>query len=128
MRRVGFNGSDAANDFLSEYFEFELAHLPRLRILGKMISSWTRFDPRLVCTQRDAWVASKASGVAGVGLFPVGVDSFHLTIYIDRNGDFYAGFDSSVYFYGRGVNEFFSNLKSGARPVLIGDWMMEGDG
>lgn len=125
MGGVGFNCSDVAKDFLFEYCGFELMHLPRLRIMGKMISSWTRFDPRLVCTRRDAQVAFKASGVAGVELFPIGVDSFHLTIFIGQDGYFYAGFDSSVYSYGGGVNEFFSNLRSGLRPVLVGDWATE---
>ncbi|NXY95197.1 SUKH-3 domain-containing protein [Streptomyces sp. BR123] len=126
LERVGFACHEKARSFLGEYFALKIDHLPALVITGSRISSWTNFDPSAVCTTRDADVASRCSEVAGTALFPIGVDSFHLTVYSGSDGRFYAGFDSSVYQYGQDRNVMFSMMKAGVRPILLGEWTLPG--
>ncbi|WP_330277849.1 SUKH-3 domain-containing protein [Lentzea sp. NBC_00516] len=125
LERVGFVSHPEARSFLAAYYGLKIDHPPTTVIEGKMISSWTSFDPTAVCTARDADVARRCAEVADAVLFPVGVDSFHVTLYSGNDGKFYAGFDSSVYQYGEDRNEMFSMIKNGDRPILLGEWLMQ---
>ncbi|WIX78750.1 SUKH-3 domain-containing protein [Amycolatopsis carbonis] len=125
LERVGFVCHEQAKNFLSECFGLKIDHPPALFIAGERISSWTHFDPSAVCTTRDADVARRCAGVAGTVLCPIGVDSFHVTVYSGSDGAFYAGFDSSVYQYGEDRNAMFSMMKDGIRPILLGEWTLE---
>ncbi|MER7332466.1 MULTISPECIES: SUKH-3 domain-containing protein [unclassified Micromonospora] len=125
LGRVGFDCHEEGRSFLGEYFGLKINHLPSLVIAGKRITSWTLFDPSAVCTARDAGIAHRCAEVAGTALLPVGVDSFHLTVYSGSDGEFYAGFDSSVYWYGEDCNALFSMMKDGARPIPLGEWTVQ---
>ncbi|WP_075927034.1 SUKH-3 domain-containing protein [Nocardiopsis sp. CNR-923] len=125
LERVGFACHEEARSFLGECLGLKVDHLPVLVISGERVSSWTRFDPSAVCTTRDANVARRCAEVAGTVLCPVGVDSFHLTVYSGSDGRFYAGFDSSVYEYGKDRNAMFSMMKAGMRPVSLGEWVLK---
>lgn len=125
LERVGFFSHERARSFLNEYCGLKIFHPPAAVILEKHVSSFTRFDPSLVCTACDADVARRCSVVVGVGLFPVGVDSFHLTVYSGDDGRFYAGMDSSVFAYGDDADAMFSMMRDGIRPALLGDWPFE---
>ncbi|MEW2162189.1 SUKH-3 domain-containing protein [Streptomyces sp. NPDC007084] len=124
LERVGFVCHEAARSFMGECLSLKIDHPPALVIAGERISSWTHFDPSAVCTSRDADVARRCAEVAGTVLFPIGVDSFHLTVYSGSDGRFYAGFDSSVYQYGEDRNAMFSMMKDGIRPIPLGEWML----
>ncbi|MDV9171345.1 SUKH-3 domain-containing protein [Streptomyces sp. W16] len=124
LERVGFACHEEAMRFLGEYLDLKIDHRPDLVIAGERISSWTHFDPSPVCTTRDADVARRCAEVAGTALFPIGVDSFHLTVYSGSSGSFYAGFDSSVYQYGEDCNAMFSMMKAGVRPISLGEWTL----
>ncbi|MFD5620628.1 SUKH-3 domain-containing protein [Streptomyces yangpuensis] len=125
LERVGFASHEEARSFLGECLGLKIDHLPALDIAGERISSWTHFDPSAVCTTRDSEVARRCAEVAGTTLFPVGVDSFHLTVYSGSDGKFYAGFDSSVFRYGEDRNAMFSMMKAGVRPILLGEWTLQ---
>ncbi|WP_432855024.1 SUKH-3 domain-containing protein [Amycolatopsis sp. CA-161197] len=125
LERVGFACHEEAKNFLSEYFGLKIDHPPALFIVREWITSWTRFDPSAVCTTGDADVARRCEGVAGTVLCPIGVDSFHVTVYSGSDGVFYAGFDSSVYQYGEDRNAMFSMMKDGIRPIPLGEWTLE---
>lgn len=125
MEGVGFACHEEARSFLDRYLGLKVDHLPALFVTGERISSWTRFDPSAVCTARDADVARRCAEVAGVALFPIGVDSFHLTVYSGNDGRFYAGFDSSVYRYGEDRNAMFSMMEAGVRPISLGEWTIQ---
>ncbi|MFI5620314.1 SUKH-3 domain-containing protein [Streptomyces sp. NPDC051567] len=125
LERVGFACHEEARSFLGEYLGLKVDHLPALVIAGERISSSTHFDPSAVCTTRDADVARRCAEVAGAALFPIGVDSFHLTVYSGSNGRLYAGFDSSVYRYGEDCNAMFSMMKAGVRPIPLGEWTLQ---
>jgi len=125
LERVGFVCHEEARKFLGEYLGLRIDHLPALVIAGERISSWTNFDPSAVCTTRDADVARRCAEVADTPLFPIGVDSFHLTVYSGSDGRFYAGFDSSVYQYGEDCNAIFSMMRAGVRPILLGEWTLQ---
>ncbi|MEU3603561.1 SUKH-3 domain-containing protein [Streptomyces sp. NPDC006798] len=123
LEHAGFACHEKARSFLGEYLGLRVDHLPALVINGERKTSWTHFDPSAVCTTRDADVARRCAEVAGTALCPIGVDSFHLTVYSGTDGIFYAGFDSSVYRYGEDRNAMFSMMKAGIRPTSLGDWM-----
>ncbi|MEV6431274.1 SUKH-3 domain-containing protein [Nocardia sp. NPDC051463] len=125
LERVGFACHEEGRSFLGEYLGLEIDHLPALVIAGERISSWTYFDPSAVSTVRDVDVARRCAEVAGAVLFPIGVDSFHMTLYSGSDGKFYAGFDSSVYRYAEDPNVLFSMLKNGVRPILLGEWTLQ---
>lgn len=122
MTTAGFDVSQAARRFLTAFSGLRAEHLPSLTLNGRQIWSWTEFDPRLVCTNRDARVASRCANVVGEPLCPVGVNSFHLTVYITPSMSFFAGMDASVYEYGAAADEFFARLADGARPQPRGSW------
>ncbi|MFI8803196.1 MULTISPECIES: SUKH-3 domain-containing protein [Micromonospora] len=122
LKRAGFECHEEGHAFLGQYIGLTVEHPPTLLIAGERIASWTRFEPSAVCTVRDARISRRCATVAGVALMPVGVDSFHLTIYSGSDGRFYAGFDSSVYRYGNSRNDMFSMMKNGVRPSFLGDW------
>ncbi|MBH0245355.1 SUKH-3 domain-containing protein [Streptomyces bacillaris] len=125
LERVGFACHEEARKFLGEYLGLKIDHLPALVIAGERVSSWTHFDPSAVCTTRDADVARRCAEVADTPLFPIGVDSFHLTVYSGSDGRFYAGFDSSVYRYGEDRNAMFSMMRAGVRPISLGEWTLQ---
>ncbi|MFD5249915.1 SUKH-3 domain-containing protein [Amycolatopsis sp. NPDC058340] len=125
LERVGFACHEEARKFLGEYLGLRVDHLPALVIAGERISSWTNFDPSAVCATRDADVARRCAEVANTSLFPIGLDSFHLTVYSGSDGRFYAGFDSSVYQYGEDCKAMFSMMRAGIRPILLGEWTLQ---
>ncbi|MFB8414660.1 SUKH-3 domain-containing protein [Streptomyces albidoflavus] len=125
LERVGFACHEEARKFLGEYLDLKIDHLPTLVVAGERVSSWTHFDPSAVCTTRDADVARRCAEVAETPLFPIGVDSFHLTVYSGSDGRIYAGFDSSVYRYGEDRNAMFSMMRAGVRPVSLGEWTLQ---
>ncbi|SDG99240.1 SUKH-3 immunity protein [Lentzea fradiae] len=122
LESVGFITNAHARNFLREYHGRRFRHLPAKNILGEIVWSWTWFDPSLVCTETDADVAHRCSEVAGVGLCPLGVDSFHLTVYSGDDGKFYAGVDSLIFRYGENIDELSAMMWRGVRPVLLGEW------
>ncbi|MET9216946.1 MULTISPECIES: SUKH-3 domain-containing protein [unclassified Nocardia] len=124
LERVGFACHKAGRSFLRGYLGLRIDHGPDLVIAGEVVRSWTSFDPSVVCTARDADVARRCAEVAGADLVPIGVDSFHLTLYSGSDGRFYAGFDSSVYRYGDDVSALFSMMKEGIRPIVLGEWVI----
>ncbi|MCX5269583.1 SUKH-3 domain-containing protein [Streptomyces sp. NBC_00199] len=117
MRHVGFVSNETAEGFSGRYLGLRIEHPPALSISGRNITSWTLLDPTAVCTARDANVAERCAAVAGTPGFPVGVDSFHLTLYAGEDGAFYAGFDSSVFRYGRDAEEFFHISEKASGPA-----------
>ncbi|MFC9472116.1 hypothetical protein ACFTS5_07985 [Nocardia sp. NPDC056952] len=102
----------------------ELGNLAH-RVGVVVVSSRTYFDPSAVCTARNVDVARRCAEVAGAALLPIGVDSFHLTLYSGSDGQFYAGFDSSVYRYADDRDVLFSMLKDGIRPLLLGQQTLQ---
>jgi hypothetical protein len=90
LRDIGFGESQSAATFLREFGLLKIDHQPSLTIRGKLVASSTAFDPLRVCTERDVTVASRCSEIVGAKLFPIGVDSFHMTIYMADNLSLYA--------------------------------------
>ncbi|OKI00522.1 hypothetical protein AMK13_33100 [Streptomyces sp. CB02056] len=122
MKLVGFDVSPAAHRFLEAFWQLRIEHLPSIDLNSKEIFCWTEFDPTRVCTARDARIAGRCSGVVGESLCPLGIDGFHLTVYVSPSGKFFAGMDSSVFAYADCVDDFFAKLADGSRPQLIGNW------
>ncbi|MFF4396698.1 SUKH-3 domain-containing protein [Streptomyces sp. NPDC001480] len=117
-----FDVSAAARRFLEAFCKLRVEHPPSIELKGREIFCWTEFDPARVCTERDARIAGRCARVASESLCPLGIDGFHLTVYVSPSGRFYAGMDSSVFAYADHVDEFFAKLAGGSRPQLIGNW------
>jgi hypothetical protein len=126
LEDAGFLSSDPAASFLSEFYGLRVEHPPTVELSGHFYSCYTEFDPLRVGSPGSARVAARCSEVAGKRLFPVGVDGFHLTIYITPDGSFNAGMDERVYFYADNHCELFRKMAAGERPVLIGSWIQFG--
>ncbi|WP_407652715.1 SUKH-3 domain-containing protein [Amycolatopsis cynarae] len=124
LQEVGFEVSDAAHAFLEMFWKLRIEHPPSVVLDDAEIFCWTEFDPMLVCTERSARIARRCAGVAGESLCPLGIDGFHLTIYLSPAGRYLAGMDSVVYRYAEGVDEFFAKLADGRRPQPIGEWLL----
>ncbi|AXG79991.1 SUKH-3 domain-containing protein [Streptomyces paludis] len=122
MRLVGFDVPTVARRFLEEFWQLRIEHPPSIELNGGEIFCWTEFDPMRVCTERDVRIAGRCSGVAGEFLCPLGIDAFHLTVYLSSSGKFFAGMDASVFAYADRIDEFFLKLADGSRPQLIGNW------
>lgn len=122
MTLVGFDVSVAACRFLEAFWKLRVEHPPSIELNGREIFCWTEFDPARVCTERDARIAGRCARVAGESLCPLGIDGFHLTVYVSPSGKFFAGMDSSVFAYADRIDEFFAMLAGGSRPHLIGNW------
>jgi hypothetical protein len=122
MELVGFAVSPAARSFLETFWKLRIEHPPSIEMNGTEIFCWTEFDPLRVCTERDADVGRRCAAVVGESLCPLGIDGFHLTVYMAPSGKFFAGMDSSVFVYADGVDEFFAQLADGSRPRLVGNW------
>jgi SUKH-3 immunity protein len=119
---VGFAESQAAQAFLERFGQLHLEHDPSLVIGERLVRSSTDFDPSRVCTRRDVDVAELCSALISKALFPVGVNSFHMTIYITSDEHFYAGVDSSVYEYAEDASSLFGKIIAGVAPARIGTW------
>jgi SUKH-3 immunity protein len=119
---VGFAESQIAQDFLERFGQLHLVHDPSLVIGDRLVRSSTDFDPSRVCTRRDADVAELCSTLIEKALFPVGVNSFHMTIYITTGDSFYAGLDSSVYEYAENASSLFERIIAGVAPTRIATW------
>ncbi|MFG3064826.1 SUKH-3 domain-containing protein [Streptomyces sp. NPDC048231] len=122
MELVGFEVSAAARRFLEAFHGLRIEHPPSISLNSREMFCWTEFDPMRVCTERDARIAGRCAGVAGESLCPVGIDGFHLTVYISPIGRFFAGMDSLVFDYADCIDEFFIKLAEGSRPQPIGNW------
>lgn len=122
MSTVGFEASGAASYFLEHFGLLRIEHDPSLTIDDRLVRSFTVFDPRRVCTARDADVAALCGSVIGKSLFPVGVDSFHLTIYISSDEVFYGGRDASVFNYADTFEGMLNKMHQGVRPERLADW------
>ncbi|WP_158712346.1 SUKH-3 domain-containing protein [Streptomyces sp. NRRL F-5135] len=122
MNLVGFDVSAAARRFLETFWKVRIEHPPSIELNGREMFSWTEFDPARVCTERDARIAGRCAGVAGEPLCPLGIDGFHLTVYMSPSGKFFAGMDSSLFSYADRIDEFFAKLADGSRPQLVGNW------
>jgi hypothetical protein len=122
LRDIGFGESQSAATFLREFGLLKIDHQPSLTIRGKLVASSTAFDPLRVCTERDVTVASRCSEIVGAKLFPIGVDSFHMTIYMADNLSLYAGVDASVYDYAENFAQLLENMLVGVRPGHCGSW------
>lgn len=122
MEAVGFEVPDSARQFLEAFWGIRIEHPPSVNINGRVVFCHTDFNSMRVCTERDADTARRCAAVVGTPLFPVGVDSFHLTIYFSPAGEVFAGMDSSVFRFAEGVDEFFGKLADGSRPQHAGDW------
>lgn len=122
MSQVGFDVSAAARQFLEAFQGLRIEHPPSITLNGRERFCWTGFDPAQVCTERDADVAARCGAVVGESLCPLGIDGFHLTVYISSAGRFFAGMDSSVFDYADSADELFAKLATGTRPQHAGDW------
>ena len=99
-----------------------IEHDPSLLIGDRLVRSSTDFSPERVCTPRDADVAELCSVLVGTRMFPVGVDSFHMTIYLAGDETFYAGLDASVFEYASSFGELLEHMAFGVRPKRLADW------
>src|SRR5262245_9598344 len=81
LRAVGFHVADSAVDFLAQFGFLRFDHEPSILLNNEKSFCWTKFDPSVVATSRDARVARRCAEVVGEELSPVGIDGFHLTIY-----------------------------------------------
>ncbi|MEV4638115.1 SUKH-3 domain-containing protein [Actinoplanes sp. NPDC049548] len=122
LRAVGFDVAPAAEAFLQGFAYMSVDHEPSVMIDGVKTTCWTRFDPGDVATSRDARVARRCEEVVGKTLCPVGIDGFHLTLYIARDGGFYASRDASVFAYADSTSEMFRAMRHGVRPRHMADW------
>jgi hypothetical protein len=122
MESVGFDVPDAACRFLEMFWHLRVEHPPSINLNGRKIFCWTEFDPTLVCIERDARIASRCAEVVGESLCPLGIDGFHLTIYMSPSGRFFAGMDSSVFEHAECADEFFAKLADASRPQRVGEW------
>nr|MDT0657876.1 SUKH-3 domain-containing protein [Micromonospora sp. DSM 115978] len=122
LRSTGFEVSDAAVDFLSCYGLLKINHRPTVLLNGSNAFCWTAFDPTVVATARDARIALRCSSIVGRSLCPVGIDGFHLTLYVADDCSFFAGRDASVYRYADSVVGLFRAMKDGVRPAHLADW------
>lgn len=122
MDSVGFDISTSALRFLTAFSGLRIEHPPSIILNDQKMWSWTAFEPNRVCTERDSRIAIRCAEIVGESLCPVGVNSFHMTIYISSSIRFFAGMDSAVYEYGDSVDEFFARLAGEEKPVLMGSW------
>lgn len=122
METAGFDVSGLACRFLEMFWKIRIKHPPSIFVNGREIFCWTEFNPIYVCTERDSRIASRCARVVGDSLCPVGIDGFHMILYISPHERIFAGIDASVFRYAETVDEFFGKLVEGARPQHIGDW------
>ncbi|MGW5353622.1 SUKH-3 domain-containing protein [Streptomyces sp. NPDC004031] len=122
MTVVGFDVSASARRFLESFQGLHIVHPPSVTVNGREHFCRTDVDPARVCTERDADVAARCSSVVGESLCPVGVDGFHLTVYVTPSGRFFAGMDASVFTYADSTEELFTKLAAGIRPQHAADW------
>lgn len=124
MTLVGFDVSASARHFLESFQGLHIVHPPSVTVNGRERFCWTDFNPARVCTERDADVAARCAAVVGESLCPVGVDGFHLTVYVSPSGRFFAGMDASVFTYADDTEELFTKLAAGTRPQHAADWQL----
>jgi hypothetical protein len=124
LREAGFPVSRAGVAFLESFGRLKLVHEPSIELTNGRSSCWTEFDPTVVATPRDARVAGRCSAIAGRALCPVGVDGFHLTLYVADDATFSAGVDASVFHCADSAGELFRAMLDGQRPRRIGDWQL----
>ncbi|MGB3440391.1 MAG: SUKH-3 domain-containing protein [Actinophytocola sp.] len=125
MISVGFDVSPAALRFLTAFSGLRIVHSPSIMLNDRRVWSWTEFDPKQVRTERGSIIACRCAEIVDESsLCPVGINSFHFTIYISPAMRFFAGMDSSVYGYGDSVDEFFARLVDEEKPVFLGSWAL----
>ncbi len=122
LAMAGFRPSDAAFEFLRCFGKLRVEHDPSVVIGDRLIRSSSEFDPARVCTTRDAEVANLCSVLIDKTLFPVGVDSWHMTVYVAQDGMFYSSLDASVFEYADDYAGLFDNMAKGVRPRRLADW------
>src|SRR5688572_1167753 len=91
LRTAGYEVSVAAVSFLSRFAFLKLDHELSIWLDVRRSRCWTRFDPIVVASPRDARIAGRCSAVCGKALCPIGTDGFHLTIYVADDGTFFGG-------------------------------------